>query len=251
MENSKYVTIDFILDKVFRDNGYDLELSYADAIEWVGEVHGLVGAPMAYSTRITNGENGNLPPLEIVDFKAELPCDFHMCIQARDYEHKYPMVYATNTYHTSYIDNSSTDLYSQSTLTYGLDANYIWTSFQTGQVELAYKAFPVDDKGLPKIPDNQKYIEAVAAYIRTKIDYKLWRQGKIKAEIYSHSQQVWRLYVAAAKTSLQIPSIDKMEGLKNQYLRLIPSINEHNYSFRYQNLQEQMKVRNNYNNATY
>ena len=251
MDNSKFVTIDFVLAKVYRDNGYDLELSYADAIEWIGEVHGMVGAPMAYQTRITNGQDGFPAPLEIVDYKAELPCDFHIGIQAREYEHKTPMTYATDTYHISYVDPSSPDMQLQSTLTYGLDSNYIWTSFRSGRVELAYKAFPTDENGLPMIPDNPKYIEAAAAYIRMKIDYRLWRRGQIRPDVYAESQREWMWYVGAAGTSMRTPNIDKMEGIKNQYLRLIPSVNEHRYSFRYQGLPERMKIQSDYQNLKY
>jgi hypothetical protein len=251
MHNSKYVSIDFILDKVFRDNNYDLELQYADAIEWIGEVHGMVGAPMSYKTKITNGVDGNQDPLQIVDYRAELPCDFHIGLQAIEDTKGLPMCYATDTYHIGYIDSGASDLTVSAGLSYGFDSNYIWTSFSTGAVRLAYLAFPTDNHGLPMIPDNQKYIEAASCYIRMKIDYILWRQGKLRSEVYILDQQEWMWYVGAAGTSMRMPNLDKMEGIKNQYLRLIPSVNEQHAQYRYMNNQEQRKNHSDYSNIRY
>ncbi len=250
--NGKYVTMEFILGKVYRDNGYDLELLYSDAIEWTAEAIDLIGAPLQYEEKVTNGQEQMPNPIEIQGYRGNLPCDFHLGIQARDYEHNYPMRYNTDSFALSYLDpNSATNQEIRSSITYGLKNGFIFTSFETGYVELAYWAYPVDENGMPKIPDNPKVIEAVSAYIRMKIDFKLWRSGRLNGQIYVNSQQEWAWYVGAAATSMKMPTIDQMESIKNQWLRLIPSINEHMYSFKFLGDAEERKLGSDYNNAIY
>lgn len=105
--------------------------------------------------------------------------------------------------------------------TYKINENYIFTNFSDGYIYISYYAFPVDEKGYPLIPEDQKYKEAVKAYIRLKIDYKLWRKGKLTREIYNDSQQQWAWRVGQAQNGARIPTIAGMEGIKNQQLKLV------------------------------
>lgn len=253
MYNGKYVSMEFLLGKVYRDNGYDLELLYSDAIEWVAEALDLIGADLQFENKVTNGQEGMPSPIEIQGYRGTLPCDFHIGIQARDYEHNFPMRYNTDSFALSYLDPNASNTASQvkSSITYGFKKGFIFTSFETGYVELSYWAFPTDDNGMPMIPDNTKVIQAVASYLRMKIDYKLWRSGRLNGQVYADSQTEWCWYVGAAANSMKMPSIDQMESIKNQWLRLIPSVNEHMYSFKYLGDQEQIKLKSDYNNAKY
>lgn len=134
---------------------------------------------------------------------------------------------------TAFDANSATGITSTSdyAYTYIIQNDCIFTSFKEGKVEMVYLAFPTDEDGFPLIPDNQKYIEAVKSFIRMKIDYKLWRTNKIAKDIYEDSAQEWYWYVGAARNAANIPSIDKMESIKNSWLRSIPKINQHDDSF--------------------
>lgn len=117
--------------------------------------------------------------------------------------------------------------------TYKLSDGFIFTSFKdTYTVLMAYKAFPIDDKGFPLIPDNTKFKLAVQAYIRMKVDYILWRRGDIDEKMFSYSEREWMWYCGAAGTIARTPSIDSMESWKNQCLHLIPKINRHSNFFR-------------------
>jgi len=121
----------------------------------------------------------------------------------------------------------------QSDLTYTLNDCYIFTNFKEGTVQLDYKAFPTDTEGLPLIPDNVKYIQAVKAYIASKIGQKLWMQNKIDGGKFNHLQSECAWYIGAATTAGLMPNVDEMESWKNQYVRLIPNLEQHNSSFKY------------------
>lgn len=105
--------------------------------------------------------------------------------------------------------------------TYKINENYIFTNFSEGFIYMSYYAFPVDDEGYPLIPEDQKYKEAVKAYVRMKIDYKLWRKGKLGRDVYADSQQQWAWRVGQAQNQARIPTIGGMEGIKNQQLKLV------------------------------
>lgn len=50
----------------------------------------------------------------------------------------------------------------------------VFTNFQEGIVLLNYYTYPVDERGVPKIPDNPKYKLAIEHYLKWKILENLW-----------------------------------------------------------------------------
>jgi hypothetical protein len=120
----------------------------------------------------------------------------------------------------------------ESTYTYHLTQGHIFTSFEDGEVELAYLAFPVDDKGNPEVPDNQAYIAAVCAYIAYKIAMRLYLQDMINPQKLALLEKEWLFYVNSGYTSMEMPTIDEVESLKNQWVTLLPSYNLHDTAFR-------------------
>ncbi len=116
--------------------------------------------------------------------------------------------------------------------TYTINDNFIFTSFREGyNVIMAYKAFPIDNKGLPLIPDDVKFKLAVKCFITMKIDYILWRRGDLPRDVYEHSEREWAWYCGAATTKARIPSYDKMESIKNSVMKLIPKLDQHANGF--------------------
>jgi hypothetical protein len=252
--NGKYVKINRILDGVFRDYGWTHEVNWVDAVEWVGEVMDLIGAPKQYVDKITDGNEdiGNPCPIIIKNYRGELPCDMVYIDSAREGKGLIPMRYSSDTFHRGLeksennstvtsipissplvVGNSLLNDSCQSDLTYTLNDCYIFTNFKEGTVQLDYKAFPTDTEGLPLIPDNVKYIQAVKAYIASKIGQKLWMQNKIDGGKFNHLQSECAWYIGAATTAGLMPNVDEMESWKNQYVRLIPNLEQHNSSFKY------------------
>jgi len=158
----------------------------------------------------------------------------------------------SNTDYTAMPPSTNANSIHISDATYKLNDNYMFTSFPKGRVYLAYKAFPVDQDGFPKIPDNIKFVKAVESYIRYKIDYRMWRKGDIDDKVFKKSEQEWLWYCGSAGTSMRIPTIDQMESIKDQFLHLIPRLNLHADFFRTLNQQEQLVFanKNYYTNLT-
>lgn len=287
--NGKYLTLASIIEKVYRDNGYDLEISWADAAEWVAEAMDLIGVPNALIDKYA------IIPIEY--HRGNLPCDLHTLTPGTviNYNTKTPMRSTTDVTYLSdryeamkklntqltvtddnidptlgtfqinkfgypvipddieYLRAKEADKYSYTVRTlpmissqdsYTINNNYIFSSFPTGTIMMFYKAFPVDNEGLPLIPDNPRYVKAVACRVSERIDYRLWRSGRLGRDVYEKSEQEWLWYVGAAANSMRIPTLDEAESFKNQIVRMLPKINEHYTSFKFTGDQEKLFFKN-------
>ena len=127
---------------------------------------------------------------------------------------------------------------------YKINNNVLYTDFELGYIVMTYNAFPIDEEGFLMIPDDEKFRNALKYHLIMKHDYRRWRafpeKPGLKA-LLNDSEQKRDFYVGAARNKAHIPSIDKMESIKNMMLRSIPKINEHQTGFRTLNKQEQRK----------
>ena len=126
---------------------------------------------------------------------------------------------------------------------YKIVNGYIYTNFKVGFVELSYEAIPIDEMGLPMILDEIRYIKAIEWYLISRLDYKRWRMTRNNADksIYDHSDREAVWYLASARSKSKVPSLDKMEGIKNLILRSIMKINEHKNNFKNTDIIEQRR----------
>jgi len=242
MLTGKYTTIARVLENVIRDTGFTDEINFADAIEWAYRAMQFIGAPQIYITKVTDGnkELEHPDPIQVVNYRAELPCDLHKIIQIRDYCNRASL--KSSTYNFLMSDNMREATVGNS-LEYIINDGYIFTNFIEGQLEIAYEAFPIDKEGYPMIPDDERYLKAVESYIIERIARKLWLQDKINDYKYKALEQDWLFYVKSAKTKAQMPSFDEMESLKNQVLRLISHPDRHKNQFTQLGDAEQMRFR--------
>jgi hypothetical protein len=142
-----------------------------------------------------------------------------------------PMRWDTNTFYKSY-HGTDIDFRVNSDLTYTVNNNYIFTSFKTGKVAMAYKAVPTDENGLPMIPDNQSVINYVTWYIGNKIAFQLYLTDKYTPQKYEEFKSYLALYYQKAKNEGKMPkNLDEWESYKNQRLRTIPKFFEHKKFF--------------------
>ena len=239
--NGRFVDISYIVERIYRDYGFDLEIKYDELVEWVWDVITLIGAPEAYMDKITDGSTGMPDPIVIADYRGELPSDLHHIIFARDYDTKMPMICKSS----SFVRDTEQVYVQESQYSYTLNNNYMFTSFETGEVELNYKAFPTNNLGMPMIPDDIKFVMATQAYLAERIGFRLWMTEKITDKLYAKLDQERMWYIGAASTKARIPSINEMEAIKNRFLRLKVNPNFHDASFTYSSEKERLILHNN------
>ena len=182
--------------------------------------------------------------LEIENYRAMLPCDYHEMIQVRTSQEKCGQYvgrvfrYSTNNFHMSDDKNKQADL------TYKIQGRVIYTSIKEGTIEIAYRSIAVDDEGYPLIPDKSSFSRALELYIKKQCFTILFDLGKINQAVLSNTQQEYAWAVGQAQSDLIRPSIDEMQSITNALNTLLPRIHEHSKGFSTDGSKEYFRTHN-------
>lgn len=217
-----FKSIKVIIAGLYRDLGYNTEINFGDCVEWCADGLSMIGA---YSQFTDKNEC-----LEVCNHQVLLPCDFYRIIDL-NYNDR-PIRWATNTLVSLYgcqgckIPVCCTDDY------FYISQSHIKTSFKEGKLCMTYLAIPSDEEGYPMVPDDVYYDKALKAYCTYMLDRIEFRKGKLTEIAYRDSEKDWYFYVNSARGSANMPGIEQLERLKNQWVRMIPQQNEFSKNFR-------------------
>lgn len=126
-------------------------------------------------------------------------------------------------------------------LTYKIENHRIFTSEESGYVEVAYRALAIDGDGLPLIPDNSKFTRALEWYIKQEYYTILFESGEIDARVLQNTQQEYCWAVGAYESECHMLTIDEMQSLTNSLNQLVVRINEHDKSFIHEGTREYIR----------
>lgn len=112
---------------------------------------------------------------------------------------------------------------------YQTDLGRILTSFETGTVRIYFAKVPVDGNGLPLIPDNSNYKEALYWYCRQKMIEAGFSDPVMKWEA---CHAMFEKHAERAVTEIDYPSPDEMEHRINTLTTLIKPANYFDEFFR-------------------
>lgn len=109
---------------------------------------------------------------------------------------------------------------------YTLDANSILVSnLLEGDILISYKKLPKDSRGDLLIPDNEDFKEAIFHFCM----YRYFLAKSVLNEQSSRQERDWHLkrysVLAHKSKSLNLPSLGKLENMKNAHNRLVPRTN--------------------------
>lgn len=101
---------------------------------------------------------------------------------------------------------------------YYTEMGYINTSMSEACIRLHYHGIPLDPKGLPLIPDEENYKEALYWYVRAKMigtgyEDKIFTYDSCMARFDTHAQR--------ARSRITYPSVDQQEAKMQNLTRLI------------------------------
>lgn len=102
---------------------------------------------------------------------------------------------------------------------YNLELGYINTSMKEANIRVHYTAIPVDEKGLPLIPDHGDYKVALYYYIR-KMMIGAGYEDKVFKWEQLHSE--WEIHARRAINDITYPDVNQMEVRVNNMSRLVP-----------------------------
>lgn len=250
----KYLSIQNIIEKIYRDYGSPEELDVWDLYEWIAEALEAIDAYPQYEKLFTQ--------IPIENWKGKLPCNLSY-IEQVSYCGKpcYPVnstmaILSSDTSNTTAkafirgeeVTSDMIPLFAMRNTDlerryYDVDDCNLFFDIQTVATELvvSYIGVKIDQDGLPMIPDNYWYREAVTSYVQKMLDRIEWRKQKISEAVYRDSERAWERAKNAARANALMPDLGKMENLKNQIVRLKPNIRAFDSFFSSHSLPENLR----------
>jgi len=230
----QYAPIERVIESIHRTYKFIPRLNVSDVIEYVGEIYGLINYPGMFRHKIT-GCDAITPNILITQYRGELPVDFRKVLKGgvRDYDSREVYRPSTGTFtEFQYITNNA-PAYQNSDKVYSIRGGYIFTETDSATLEIAYEAFPIDDRGYPMIPDNEAVLQYVKEYISEKVCFNLLAAKKIDQYVYEevNKRRMWR--AGSAHASLVNRTPEEMEVWTWSRLKLFPRIAQHDSSFAY------------------
>ena len=215
----KYISIRQILDDLL-EHPLLKDLTLERAVNHTINFIRIIGMPPVFEEKVVT--------LEVVDYRAQLPCDLYKINQIRlkeDGGDRGTFRYSTDTFHMSDKDQHFP------AYTYKTQGGILFSSKRECTIELSYQALSVDQDGYPAIPDNSTFINALELYIKKKHFTILFDMQRISPAAYQNVQQEYAWAVGQCQSDLIRPTIDQMESITNMWNTLIPRVHEHTHTF--------------------
>lgn len=208
----QYINIKVILDRILR-HPLMQDLSLETAVDYTIDFMRIVGMPRMFTEKVVR--------ITIDKYRALLPCDYYQTIQVR-IPGGHALVYSTDSFHMNNKGNSST---------YKIQGNIIYTSIESGELELAYLAISTDADGYPLLPDNSSFTRALELYIKKQWFTILFDLGKITSAVLQNTQQEYAWAVGDCQSEFNRMSIDQMEAFSNSWRTMILRDHQHSSGF--------------------
>ena len=141
-----------------------------------------------------------------------------------------PLKYGTATFPKDIHCNKCVNEGASSDAWYVIENGYIKTSFKTGEVCMSYAAFPIDEECYPLVPDDISFKEAMFWYVYKKL-ILLGKNKGMNGIDYVFADKQWKYYCTQARNAANYPDLAKYASFMNQWVRLIPDLNNHESDF--------------------
>lgn len=248
----QYTSIKRVLDSL-TEHPLLRDVSLEQVIRYVIRFIELNGYPKLYQDKIEH--------VKIEDFRGIMPCDLISIIQVKDCCSGVCLRAMTDNFPKGLKKRSKTD--KTSNVQKPLDAiipqdgmdrmgelyisprkecyeepsfktqgRVIYTSFPEGDIEIAYKAIPMDEEGFPMLIDNEVYIAALEAYIKKQIFTIKFDTGKISAQVLQNAKQEYAWLAGECKAEFVMPSVSEFEAISRSLMSLIPRVREFDNGFK-------------------
>lgn len=208
-----------ILDRVMR-HPMLRDIPFETAIEYAVDFISLMGTPGLYDEKTAK--------IKICDWRGQLPCDFEHMIQVRAASCPHNASFGTYRYSgKSFHMSPNKGPISNMELTYKIQGLVIFTSTRDVDIEIAYRAFRVDDEGYPVLPDNPSFLRGLENYIKLQWFTVLFDMGKISQQVLANAQREYEWAAGDAQSEFSRLSLDEAETLFNSFKTLLPRNHEH------------------------
>lgn len=217
MEN-KFITIKDIVSKVKR-NPLMKTLEFEAAVDYAVECIRRMG--------VIQFQEDKYETISIIESRGELPSDaLEIDVARRIINGKpYPLDLNTNSFKQ---ENNANNNLSQ----YNIQGNYIFTTFEEGEVELKYKGLFLDRVGYPLIPDNQDVIRAIMEWIKKEHLEILVALGAVDGSFLAKAEQEYAWYIGKAQSSHQMRTLDERDQVSKILTNAFDNPRDYNRIFK-------------------
>jgi hypothetical protein len=230
MIDGKLISIERVIEGLYRDSAFAHHLDWIDAVEWSFELIRELGVLDLYERKTEC--------LTIENNSAELPCDFHDLQDVREFNSGVSMPETTTI---SYTPDCDGNVGSMAGYGYKINGDRIYTSFAEGNIYLDYDAIMTAENGMPMIKDDEKVLRALRSNIEYKLARKLYHIGKLPQHVYKDIAQEAACAKAAAQSKGAVPSPGKMRSLFNLWVSLSGNYSAPKTGMATANRQERLK----------
>lgn len=186
----------------------DTEIPIDDFINWIAEGLQHIGSYYQYTSKEE--------VLQVNGFKSELPCDFYKMQRMLHNDH-----YLINNENIVATDTKDMNINRYSNKDINIIGNTIITSFETGTIHIQYLAIPVDCDGLPLVPDDVSFSDALFWRCVYKLSIRGYEFRQPQFRDVMFTKKMWNIYCGQARASANMPDLDMCERLKNNYTRFV------------------------------
>lgn len=117
---------------------------------------------------------------------------------------------------------------------YKIQGDYVYTSFETGKLHVAYNTVPMDSEGVIMIPDRVSIVKAIEFSLISSWYQKKWFSGIVTPDKFEWADRQRNWYISQASTDFMMENLDKRKTLSNIINTLI--LNEEHSNNDYSNL---------------
>lgn len=210
---NNYVSLDYILNKLNDDWGFEEELSVA--ADRLQELIDIVNDPDSFEEDFVE--------IPVEDYRGTLPTDFYK-IQAANIKvnnNTLSIPLTDNSDRMSRFSTTRQNTPDTAEYTYEIKQGYIFTGFESGTVELSYKKRPINPTdGLPYIPDDAKTIRVMVNLLAMMKGRKLYLANKLDERRFQYINQEYLHSLASWSNHLKGFTPEEAEVIKNRYLKL-------------------------------
>lgn len=235
----KYISLKVIIDTIKMSPLYD-GLKFDSAIIWANRVINKLEIPEMFIDKVAKviieNYRGTLP----YDYTSIVKCD--IIDNIGDTKFRKAMKTSSDPFLKTY-NNKNLDWQNKTnvSLDYRIEGDYIYTGLESGTLEVAYRALPVDSDNYIMIPDNAFIISAVEEFIKMKYLEILVENGEDVRNIYENKKQDYAWAIGQAQSQRHMENLDKLESATNALSRLILLRNVHETDYRYSTQKEQRR----------
>lgn len=228
------VSVKLVAD-ILMQNPLMKDLNYEFIVHNAIEVLRILGAPALYVTRREG--------LNVENFRALKPVDMLRIEGIARTDHGGRPIPLTASEDLAqdffHVGNS---LPTRKDHTYSLNSKYINVNFETGKINVIYKAVATDEECYPLILDDAILLRCVQSYIKWKWFDILNDMDMVSDRKLLKAETDYMFNAGQADVSLKIPSADEMETLVNTITQLIPSRTAFSRRFEYLGQQENLRI---------